>query len=148
MAIKLGQPVDFNLSKRYYQFNRQYAIRDVFDALVELITNSDDSYHRLYRNGLIENDGGRILLEHCEQRKGQRSILRVHDRAEGMSLEEMREKLADVGTKRSQSGDRGFMSRGLKDCTALGDVTVESVKDERYYKCRLTTKSQFLPMEN
>src|SRR5438874_11709404 len=98
MATKLLDPIDFNLSKRYYQFNRQYAIRDVFDALVELITNSDDSYHRMYRKALIAQDGGGILIEHCEQRKGQ-STIRVHDRAEGMSLQEMREKLAEVGTK-------------------------------------------------
>ena len=67
--MKLGQPVDLRLSPRYYQFNRGFAIRDAFDALVELITNSDDSYHRLYKKGLRSEDGGPILIEYIEQRK-------------------------------------------------------------------------------
>lgn len=41
--MKLGQPLDIHLAARYYQFNRAFAIRDVFDALVELMTNSGDS---------------------------------------------------------------------------------------------------------
>ena len=47
--MKLGVPLDIKLSTRYFQFNREFAIRDVFDALVELITNCDDSYHRLLK---------------------------------------------------------------------------------------------------
>ncbi len=44
MSIKLGVPQEIVLSNRYYQQNRGFAIRDIFDALLELITNSDDSY--------------------------------------------------------------------------------------------------------
>jgi len=47
--MKLGEPIDIRILPRYYDFSRQYAIRDIYDALVELITNSDDSYHRLYK---------------------------------------------------------------------------------------------------
>lgn len=146
--MKLGQPIELHLASRYYQFNRAFAIRDVFDALVELITNCDDSYHRLFKKGLRAEDGGPILVELCEQRKGQPSYLIVHDRAEGMTLQEMKEKLGDVGTRRSEEGDRGFMARGAKDCTELGKMIIESVKDERYYKCELTTKPQFIPWED
>lgn len=143
-ALKLDEPVDFHLSARYFRFNRHHAVRDVFDALVELITNSDDSYHRLHKHGSISSDGGRILIEYCEQRNDEPSYLRVHDRAEGMTIAEMHEKLADVGTKRSESGDRGFMARGVKDCTALGTLTVESIKDDYYYKCELTQAGKFI----
>jgi hypothetical protein len=45
-------------------------------------------------------------------------------------------------------GDRGFMGRGAKDCTVLGRMIVESIKDEKYYKCELTTKPQFIPWED
>ena len=62
-SVKLGQPIPLELSARYFQFNRQFAVRDVFDALVELITNSDDSYHRLYKKGQRNEDGGPILIE-------------------------------------------------------------------------------------
>jgi hypothetical protein len=146
--MKLGQPIDLHLAPRYYQFNRAFAIRDAFDALVELITNCDDSYHRLSKKGLRNEDGGPIFIEYLEQRKEQPSYLVVHDRAEGMTLQEMRAKLGDVGTRRSEEGDRGFMARGAKDCTELGRMTVESIKDDGYYKCELTPKPQFIPWEN
>src|SRR6266446_5734966 len=145
MTMKLGQPIDIHLAARYYQFNRAFAIRDVFDALVELITNSDDSYHRLFKKGLRPHDGGQILIEYLAQRGGNPSFVIVHDRAEGMTLDEMKTNLGDVGTRRSEEGDRGFMARGAKDCTELGAMTVESIKDDRYYKCELTSKPQFVP---
>ena len=145
--MRLGQAIDLHLAPRYYQFNRAFAIRDVFDALVELITNCDDSYHRLFKRGLRNEDGGGILVEYLEQRRRQPSYVIVYDRAEGMTLQEMRDKLADVGTRRSEQGDRGFMGRGAKDCTELGRMTIESIKDDRYYKCELTPKPQFIPWE-
>ena len=143
--MKIGEPIDLKLSKRYYELIRQFAIKDIFDALVELITNSDDSYHRLYKNKKIMNDGGPILIEVC-QRRGKPSMLVVRDKAEGMTLDDMKNKLAEVGVRRSEEGDRGFMSRGAKDCTELGDVTFESIVDDKYFKAKLTTRSQFIPM--
>lgn len=145
--MKLGVPLDIKLSTRYFQFNREFAIRDVFDALVELITNCDDSYHRLFEKKKRNEDGGPILIEICEQRKGA-SIIVMHDKAEGLTLQKMIENFGDVGTRRSKSGDRGFMGRGAKDCTALGKMTIESIKDERYYKCELTTTPQLIPLVN
>ena len=145
-TMKLGIPLELKYSTRYYQFNRQFAIRDVFDALVELITNSDDSYHRLYINKKRNDDGGPILIEICEQRKGVPSLVIVHDKAEGMSMQEMIINFGDVGTRRSESGDRGFMGRGAKDCTALGKMKIESIKDDKYYKCELTPKPQLIPL--
>jgi len=145
--MKLGVPLDIILTTRYYQFNRQYAIRDVFDVLVELITNSDDSYHRLYEKKNRNEDGGPILIEILKQQKeGAHSLVIVRDKAEGMNLQEIVENFGNVGTRRSKSGDRGFMGRGAKDCTELGKMTIESIKDEKYYKCELTTKPQLIPL--
>lgn len=81
--VRLGKPIRLDMTERYFQFNRQYAVRDVFDALVELITNSDDSYHRLFKRGMRSQDGGPILIECLEQRKGRPSLIRIRDRAEG-----------------------------------------------------------------
>lgn len=144
--MKIGVPIDLHYSDRYFHFQRQHAIRDVFDALVELITNPDDSYGRLYKKQLRREGGGPILIDILEQRKGATSVVIVRDRAEGMTLQEMNKKLGDVGTRRSEEGDRGFMARGAKDCTALGEMIIESIKDEKYYKCELTTKPQFVPL--
>ena len=145
--MKTGEPLDIELTSRYYQFNRSHAITDVFDGLVELITNADDSYHRLYRQSAINNDGGQILIEHLEQRKDKPSTIIVRDRAEGMTLDEMLANLGQVGRRRSQEGDRGFMARGAKDCTELGRMVVESIKNNKYFKCELTTKPSFVPLD-
>jgi hypothetical protein len=56
--MKLGVPVDVKVTLRHFDFSRQFAVRDIYDALVELITNSDDSYHRLYKKQLRNDDGG------------------------------------------------------------------------------------------
>ncbi len=148
MKIKLGIPIDFKISARYFDFNRQNAIRDVYDALVELITNSDDSYHHLFVSKHRNIDGGQILVEIEEKRKNNASKLIIHDKAEGMSLQDMTIKLIQVGERQSKEGDRGFMGRGAKDCTALGKMTVESIKNEKYYKCELNKNSQFVPIED
>ena len=146
--MKLGVPIDLKITHRHFELSKQYAIRDVYDALVELITNSDDSYHRLYKKQLRSEDGGSILIEICKQRKRESSLIVIYDKAEGMTLETMRDRLGDVGNLCSEEGDRGFMGRGAKDCTVLGRMIVESIKDEKYYKCELTTKSQFIPWED
>ncbi|HEY6767270.1 MAG TPA: hypothetical protein VI386_21130 [Candidatus Sulfotelmatobacter sp.] len=140
---KIGEPIDLHFSARYFHFNRSFAIKDVFDALVELITNCDDSYHRIFKGVQRNEDGGPVLIEYLA---GKNAMLVVHDRAEGMTLQEMRHKLSDVGTRRSEQGDRGFMARGAKDCTELGNLIFESIKGERYYKSELTTKPQFIPL--
>ncbi|MBI4225588.1 hypothetical protein HY612_00580 [Candidatus Roizmanbacteria bacterium] len=148
MKIRLGVPIDFKISSRYFDFNRQNAIRDVYDGLVELITNSDDSYHHLFVAKHRNIDGGQILVEIEEKRKNNPSKLITHDKAEGMTLQDMTLKLVQVGERQSKEGDRGFMGRGAKDCTALGKMIIESIKNEKYYKCELNTNSQFVPIED
>ena len=140
MGIKLGVPQEIVLSNRYYEQNRDFAIRDIFDVIVELITNSDDSYHHLFVQQKRSEDGGPILIEIEEHRKDKPSILRVKDKAEGMTLDDMIKKIKVIGEKTSELGDRGFMSRGLKDCTALGDLQVESIVNEKYFKWLMEIK--------
>jgi hypothetical protein len=142
--VKIGLPVDIQTDKRYLQHNRDHAITDVYDALVELITNADDSYGRLYAQNKRNDNGGDILVECQEQRKGQPSILVVRDRAEGMSGDDMQRCLLTIGKYSSDGGSRGYMGRGAKDCTALGDVTFSSIKDERFSQCRLTRDLKFI----
>lgn len=146
--MKIGVPINVEITLREYHFSRDYAVRDIYCALVELITNSDDSYHRLYSKQLRSEDGGGILIEILEQRKGEPSLLYVYDKAEGMTLQIMRDRLARIGGRSSEKGDRGFMGRGGKDCTVLGRMIVESIKEGKYYKCELTTKPQFIPLVN
>lgn len=124
------------IHSRYVKHNRDAAVSDIYDAIVEIVTNSDDSYRRLRKRGRSA-DAGDILIE-TFHRQNSPSLLVVRDKAEGMTLKAMREKLGEIGNRTSQSGDRGFMARGIKDCTALGDIQVESIVEKRYYACRLT----------
>jgi len=80
------------------------------------------------------------------QRKNTSSLIIIRDKAEGMNLDEMGKNFITVGNRSGKSGERGFMGRGAKDCTALGEMEVESIKDEKYYKCKLTTTPQFIPL--
>lgn len=147
--IKLGEPIAVQPDKRLHDHVMDTAMGDVIDALVELLTNADDSYGRLYRSHKRPKDHGRILIERCEQRKGQPSYLIVRDRAEGMTLVRMIEVLKAPGALTSSVGDRGYMGRGAKDCARFGDMTFESIKDDRYYRCVLTKRAAaVIPKEN
>jgi len=135
MKAQSPEPLDY--TRRHGYLTAQYAIRDVYDALVELITNSDDSYDR------INKTDGQILIEVEHRYKGNSKVI-VRDRAEGMTLDEMRKKIKKVGDF-TGGGGRGFMGRGAKDCAALGKVTFESVKDNYYHKCEVLPSMEFVP---
>ncbi|RKI05257.1 hypothetical protein [Corallococcus sp. AB038B] len=137
MTLAIGKAVDIQVDRRYLLFNRGYAIGDVYDALAELLTNADDSYDRLFQTHHLERDGGPILIEHHERRGGLPSSLIIRDHAEGMDARDMEQKLGHLGGRQSAEGNRGVMGRGAKDCTALGDLTYESIKNGHHYKCKL-----------
>jgi hypothetical protein len=130
MSLKVGQAIPIEADKRFIQHSRSHAIGDVYDALVELITNADDSYNRLFTKKHRNRDGGDILIEHLEQRKG-RSWIVVRDKAQGIDSVDMEKKLLKIGAYSSESGNRGYMGRGAKDCTELGDLLYESIKEDR-----------------
>lgn len=137
MKMKPQAPEQLEYTKRHGQITAQFAIKDIWDALIELITNSDESYGRM---GV---EDGQTLIE-VEHRKGRSRVI-VRDRGEGMSLQEMRKKIKKVGDRTSAEGDRGFMGRGAKDCAVLGKILFESIKDGRYSKCEVLTTMDFRP---
>lgn len=89
--------------------------KDVERALVELMTNSNDSAYRLETESNYVK--GTIIVEIT--RKRMNSILRVGDFAEGMSSRTMNEKGGTYGVPTSgfQEGKSvcGLWGRGLKD---------------------------------
>jgi len=142
LKIHEGQSREAKVGRRYAQLAATHSISDVYDVLVEMITNADDSYGRQFRGGCRSKNGGDILVEHCA-RRGKPSSITVRDRAEGMDSEKMQEVIYNIGEFTSDEGDRGFMGRGVKDCTSLGDLTFESISEDRYYKCSLTSSLVF-----
>ncbi|MEW5702280.1 MAG: hypothetical protein AB1792_08635 [Candidatus Zixiibacteriota bacterium] len=143
MAQETGEPLDLS-NPRYWRQNAQMAIRDIYDALVEIVTNADDRYVFLKRRS------GRIELEVERRRKGTPNLIRVRDFADGMTLEVMRTKLRRVGDRVSgmEKGERvrGTNSRGAKDVAWLGGVAFESIAgDGMYHKCEITPQGRFIP---
>ncbi len=112
------------------------AIRDVYDAIVELVTNADDRYQHLNADGIIE-----IVVERGRG-KSQR-LLQVRDFADGMTLSVMDDKLSRTGGRVSglEAGldVRGTNSRGAKDIAALGNVSFQSIAaDGQWHECEIT----------
>ena len=133
MAAVERRPLEV-ASRRVVQ-DAKLAIRDVYDAIVELVTNADDRYQILGTNGRVEIELGR-------QGKGRPSILRVRDFADGMTTGQMNRKLGRIGGRVGGLEEgfavRGTNSRGAKDIAALGKVTFESIAgDDRVHTCRI-----------
>ena len=134
MAAVKRRPLEV-ASRRVVQ-DAKLAIRDVYDAIVELVTNADDRYQILGTEGRVEIELGR-------RGAGKPSILRVRDFADGMTTEQMNRKLGRIGGRVSGLEEglavRGTNSRGAKDIAALGEVTFESIsrQDGRLHTCRI-----------
>ena len=126
MAI-LTLPVD----QRIIDIDSQ-RFASVEKALVELITNSDDSYVRLEQAG--SDAAGGVVLRYERHDRG--ALLAVTDHAEGMSLSRLRSVLTYGGAHSQLAAGgttgRGFFGRGLKQAVfGLGHGWIETVRDGR-----------------
>jgi hypothetical protein len=102
-------------------------------ALVELITNSDDSYARLEKT--CTQVTGQIRIKYERHQAG--ALLVVADQAEGMSFKQACFILAYGGAHsplaRGESGGRGYFGRGLKQAIyGLGHGWIETIHAGRY----------------
>jgi len=118
------EELDIRVDSRYQRLAASHAVRNVWDVLVELITNSDDSYGRL-------GQPTQILIE-VEHSHSEKRFVRVADRAEGMLPDELKAKLTWSGSGSYEGESRGFMGRGAKDIVAIGDCLFETIKDGAY----------------
>jgi len=110
--INLGE---ITADKMAIKHQRELAMPTIFEALVEIITNSDDAYEKL-NNSL--NYVGDVRIEYFRGGKKNPTILRVKDKACGMDFEEMKSKFMKYH-KRTSTTSRNFFGRGLRDVTAL-----------------------------
>ncbi|MBN8656398.1 MAG: ATP-binding protein [Anaerolineae bacterium] len=116
--------------------------KDIFRALVEIITNSNDSYLRLEQAGWAVS--GEIYID--VMRKHKNSTIRVWDNAEGMNDSRMDKVVGTYGEATSgikeDKNVRGMWGRGLKDSIfGLGHGYVRSFKGGNYYSCSLLVKN-------
>lgn len=116
--------------------------KDVMRALVEIITNANDSYSRLEQADGASS--GEIIIE--VHRKHKNSIIRVRDLAEGMTDKRMDKVVGTYGEATSGLKEdqrvRGMWGRGLKDSIfGLGYGHVRSFKGNNFYSCSLLLKN-------
>ena len=137
------------LAARRMEYHDRFALqqadqairKDVVRALVELISNSNDSYYRMETED--QKVSGAIVVE--IQRKRRNSVIRVRDFAEGMSSRTMNEKVGTYGAPTSGflegKSVRGLWGRGLKDSFyGLGHGWVTSIRNKNLYEARLFIK--------
>tara|TARA_B100000686_G_scaffold346160_1_gene432226 strand:+ start:1583 stop:3781 length:2199 start_codon:yes stop_codon:yes gene_type:complete len=141
----LNKLTNITATRRSISQNARHSIKDVFDAIIELVTNADDRYEILEADG-TDIKGGRIDIEIVRKKKQRQ--LQIRDRADGMTAEDMVKKLSVVGERVSgqETGKkvRGNFSRGAKDVAALGHVTFQSIaKDGQFHRCAITTQWTF-----
>jgi hypothetical protein len=109
---------------------------DPIKSLVELITNSDDSYRRM--GASKETSFGRLSVSFDKSK----NTMTVLDFAEGMDAQAMDESVGTYGSETSGFTNgcsvRGFYGRGLKEAIlGLGSGSVQSIKQGYYYECSL-----------
>ncbi|TSA24004.1 hypothetical protein D4R71_07680 [bacterium] len=111
---------------------------DVFRALVELITNSDDSYLRLEEFGTNVKAEIEILYKN----DGNLCRFGVRDFAEGMSYETIFSSFTEYGTTTSgfrEGGSvRGYFGQGAKDALiSMIEGEINTFYNGEYIKCKL-----------
>src|SRR6266542_4464617 len=116
--------------------------KDVLRALVEVITNCNDSYSRLEHTG--QRVKGEIVID--IHRKHKNSLIRVRDFAEGMTDIRMDKVVGTYGEATSGLKEdqhvRGMWGRGMKDSIfGLGYGYVRSFKGANFYSCSLLLKA-------
>ncbi len=129
--------VKVRAGKRALKFLADQAIgHDLLKGLIELITNSDDSYGRIEDQGL--KPSGRIEVEIDRRPRKNQTIVRVIDWAEGMSDSQLETCVGGYGEDTSGHVGRGVFGMGLKDTiNAFGEGTITSFKDGKTFRCIL-----------
>ena len=122
-------PLSFiNISERAYKYIRQFTIKSLDDAIIELVTNSDDAYKKtspIIKYIFIDTYDGKIV--------------HVRDYALGLLSNEMTQCFLQVGEYTADTDSRGFFSRGAKDVSAIGNLTFNGIKNGKYAQCLLNT---------
>ena len=127
VPIESPRRVKVHAGKRALKNMADQAIRhDLLKGLIELITNSDESYARLESDGIKTT--GRIELEVDRRPKKKQTVIRVIDWAEGMSDTELERCVGGYGEDTSGQIGRGVFGMGLKDTiNAFGEGSITFV---------------------
>jgi len=130
---RFEEPQDLLIDARISLQMSHATIRYLYDAIVELVTNSDDSYKKM--EGDSTGGEGEIRIRVRRLKGGRCERLEVIDSAEGMDKEKLEKSLIFAGeTSGFEEGKsvRGLFGRGLKEAIiALGKGEIFSIKDDK-----------------
>lgn len=125
----------------------QITVKNLVDGIVELVTNSDDSYKRLEEKG--KRTCGEIEIHVSRKKGGICEYLKVKDYAEGMDKDKLEKALLFAGEAsgfKEGRSVRGLFGRGLKETIiALGEGEIRTVKNGEIRKTKVwcDEKSQY-----
>ena len=132
---------DVKVDPRVAKQDAKNAVRNSFDALIELVTNSMDSYNRMKGRGesIPEVIDGKIEIFLYKKTKGKerKAVIGCKDWAEGIDSDSMEKYISGYGSRTSGKETfksiRGYFGRGLKDAAGGLDGTGEiySIKDDK-----------------
>lgn len=132
--MEYGSPQKLPISQNIVKQMSLSTVRSIMDAIVELITNSDDSYNRLEQNKVTVNGNISMLIHRLKGGSVQKLIVR--DNAEGMDRTslEMAIKFAEPASGMKEGKTvRGYFGRGLKEAIiSLGKGRIDTIKDNIY----------------
>lgn len=130
-ANREGERGQLPISPKVPIIQAKQTIGTLIDAIIELVTNADDSYRRLESMG--KTPSGKIEVTVKRKKGGELELLKVLDEAEGMNLDKLEQIIVyGVSTSGFVEGQsvRGMFGRGLKEAIlALGKGTVSSRRD-------------------
>lgn len=131
---------DIKISNRFLVFTGAASMPSIYEALVEYITNVDDSYERLAIENNKKNWNGDCRIEYELGGIKNNTTLIIKDRAEGMDFHTLEKNFSIYGEKQSGKASRGDAGRGAKDTAHIGDVTVESIFENKYSKIMIRSQ--------
>lgn len=122
---------DLLINLRIIEQLAKVTVKNLIDGIVELITNSDDSYRRLKDED--KKVSGEILIYVNRRKGGICEKLIVKDFAEGMTRDELEKAIVFGGeTSGFEAGRsvRGLFGRGLKETIiSLGEGEIKTIKN-------------------
>lgn len=119
------------------------AVDTLEKGLIELVTNADESYNRLEKQGEVAS--GKIEISIDRHTRTKPTIVEVMDHAEGMDSDDMKECIAKYGEDTSHGGGRGVFGMGLKDALiAFGGGEVIAFKHGKKWRCTVAANGDYV----
>jgi hypothetical protein len=137
--VEFGDVKEIHINPRLVEQLSKATIKSIIEAIVELVTNCDDSYRRLEEQGVKR--GGRIEISVSREKGGICKELVVKDYAEGMTRSELEKAIEFAGETSGFAAGRsvrGLFGRGLKEAIiALGEGEIITIKNDELNAARV-----------